>query len=40
MLAISPGSPVENHWERLVAWVNRITGEAPEWDERVLEPLK
>ncbi len=27
-------------WERLAAWVNRITGEAPHWDERVLEPLK
>ena len=26
--------------ERLAAWVNRITGEAPEWDERFLEPLK
>ena len=25
---------------RLAAWVNRITGEAPEWDERFLEPLK
>jgi hypothetical protein len=27
-------------WERLVAWVNHITGEAPEWDEKSLEPLK
>jgi SAM-dependent methyltransferase len=26
--------------ERLVAWLNRITGEAPEWDEKALEPLK
>jgi ubiquinone/menaquinone biosynthesis C-methylase UbiE len=26
--------------ERLTAWVNRITGEAPEWDERILEPIK
>ena len=27
-------------WERLVAWLNHVTGEAPEWDERVLDPLK
>jgi len=27
-------------WERVAAWVNRITGEAPAWDERVLDPLK
>jgi len=27
-------------WERLAAWVNRITGEAPAWDPQVLEPLK
>ena len=26
--------------ERLAAWVNRITGETPEWDEKSLEPLK
>ncbi|HSB65724.1 MAG TPA: class I SAM-dependent methyltransferase, partial [Anaerolineales bacterium] len=26
-------------WERLMAWVNRITGEAPTWDPSVLEPL-
>ncbi|OGO64096.1 MAG: hypothetical protein A2029_17085 [Chloroflexi bacterium RBG_19FT_COMBO_47_9] len=26
--------------ERLAAWVNRITGEAPVWDEETLEPLK
>jgi ubiquinone/menaquinone biosynthesis C-methylase UbiE len=26
--------------ERLAAWVNRITGEAPEWEEKSLEPLK
>ncbi|OGN91449.1 MAG: hypothetical protein A2Y88_06110 [Chloroflexi bacterium RBG_13_48_10] len=25
---------------RLAAWVNRITDEAPKWDERFLEPLK
>jgi ubiquinone/menaquinone biosynthesis C-methylase UbiE len=25
---------------RLAAWVNRITGEAPPWDERILEPLE
>ncbi len=25
--------------ERAAAWLNRTTGEAPEWDERVLEPL-
>src|SRR4030042_5098408 len=25
---------------RLAAWVNRLTGEAPEWDARFLEPLK
>ena len=29
-----------NPLERLFAWVNRITGEAPEWDEKSLEPLK
>ncbi len=29
-----------NPLERLFAWVNRITGEAPEWDENSLEPLK
>ncbi len=27
-------------WERVVAWLNQVTGEAPEWDERVLDPLK
>jgi len=26
--------------ERVAAWVNRITGEAPVWDEKLLEPLK
>jgi len=26
--------------ERLAAWLNRITGEAPAWNEKVLEPLK
>lgn len=26
--------------ERAAAWVNRVTGEAPEWDEKALEPLK
>jgi ubiquinone/menaquinone biosynthesis C-methylase UbiE len=26
--------------ERLVSWVNRITGEAPEWDENVLKSLE
>jgi ubiquinone/menaquinone biosynthesis C-methylase UbiE len=26
-------------WERLAAWVNRVTGEAPEWDGKILEPL-
>jgi len=27
-------------WEWLVAWINRITGEAPDWNPGVLEPLK
>jgi len=27
-------------WERVAAWLNRVTGEAPVWDERVLDPLK
>lgn len=27
-------------WERLVAWINHITGEAPDWDEKSLEPLR
>ncbi len=27
-------------WERIVAWVNRISGEAPDWDPRMLEALK
>lgn len=27
-------------WERLVAWINQITGEAPRWEPRDLEPLK
>jgi ubiquinone/menaquinone biosynthesis C-methylase UbiE len=26
--------------ERLLAWLNRITGEAPEWNPSLLEPLK
>ena len=26
--------------ERVVAWLNRITGETQEWDEKSLEPLK
>jgi ubiquinone/menaquinone biosynthesis C-methylase UbiE len=26
--------------ERLMAWVNRITGEAPDWNEKSLEPLR
>lgn len=27
-------------WERAVAWLNHVTGEAPVWDDRVLDPLK
>jgi ubiquinone/menaquinone biosynthesis C-methylase UbiE len=27
-------------WERAAAWVSRVTGEAPVWDESVLDPLK
>ena len=27
-------------WERAGAWLNRITGEAPDWDEKILEPVK
>jgi len=27
-------------WERAAAWLNQITGQAPEWDERLLQPLK
>jgi len=26
-------------WERFAAWVNHITGQAPEWDPRVLQPV-
>jgi hypothetical protein len=26
-------------WERLLAWVNRITGEAPDWDPKALVPF-
>jgi SAM-dependent methyltransferase len=26
--------------ERIMAWVNRIAGESPDWDPKVLEPLK
>jgi SAM-dependent methyltransferase len=26
--------------DRFVAWINRLTGEAPEWDEKYLQPLK
>jgi ubiquinone/menaquinone biosynthesis C-methylase UbiE len=26
--------------ERFVAWINRITGEAPDWDEKFLDPMK
>jgi ubiquinone/menaquinone biosynthesis C-methylase UbiE len=26
--------------ERLAAWVNRVAGEAPDWNEKSLEPLK
>jgi hypothetical protein len=26
--------------ERLAAWFNHVTGEAPEWNEKSLEPLK
>jgi ubiquinone/menaquinone biosynthesis C-methylase UbiE len=33
---ITGRSPVH----RLAAWVNRITGEAPPWNERILEPLE
>jgi ubiquinone/menaquinone biosynthesis C-methylase UbiE len=25
--------------ERVIAWINRITGEAPAWNERYLQPL-
>lgn len=25
--------------ERFVAWINHVTGEAPDWDEKYLEPL-
>lgn len=27
-------------WERLIAWTTRTIGEAPDWDPRILEPLK
>lgn len=27
-------------WERAAAWLNHITGQAPEWDESLLQPLK
>ncbi len=27
-------------WQRAIAWVNRITGQAPSWDEKLLEPLR
>ena len=27
-------------WERLVAWVNRITSQAPAWDPKLLEQIK
>jgi SAM-dependent methyltransferase len=27
-------------WHRLAAWINRISGEAPLWDEISLDPLK
>ena len=27
-------------WERAVAWLNQISGEAPDWDEKILEPVK
>jgi ubiquinone/menaquinone biosynthesis C-methylase UbiE len=27
-------------WERLAAWVNKVTGESPPWDSNVLDPLK
>ena len=26
--------------ERAAAWINHVSGEAPEWDEKFLEPLK
>jgi SAM-dependent methyltransferase len=26
--------------ERAVAWLNHITGEAPDWDEKFMEPMK
>ena len=26
-------------WEKLAAWVNKVTGESPPWDPTVLEPL-
>ncbi len=26
--------------ERLVAWINHVTGEAPEWDPKIMERLK
>lgn len=29
-----------NPWERLIAWISRTIGEAPDWDPGVLEPLK
>ena len=27
-------------WERFAAWINHITGQAPEWDPIVLQPVK
>jgi SAM-dependent methyltransferase len=27
-------------WERLAAWVNRISGETPDWDPEILDRLK
>jgi ubiquinone/menaquinone biosynthesis C-methylase UbiE len=29
-----------NPLQRILAWLFRITGEAPEWDEKYLEPLR
>jgi ubiquinone/menaquinone biosynthesis C-methylase UbiE len=41
LAVILPFAWITGHkpWERLIAWVYHITGQAPAWDERILAPL-
>jgi ubiquinone/menaquinone biosynthesis C-methylase UbiE len=42
LVIILPFAWITGHrpWERFIAWVYHVTGQAPAWDERILAPLQ